>query len=762
MFLKVHTDRQAMPIDCTESMEITHKYDTYKTQENNHNSHHSQLHKHVEENKNTSDILRNDRAVDDHSFIADGFKDPPVRKDHKCDSSRMTRDAQIQTSNKKNLRRRKIKRKLKPTTERISHRNHCDNEPQIVANFHDSLHSSSREGYHHEPWLRVRALENKRAEYINKFTAVNRQIEEITATLRETCCSGESPRSNLENRDEYFSSISDDTKVNWGGVENKSTIAREKNTSKEKNGLVNVKKIVGELKSDTSKNASEVLHVDSRNNETVFSAKDSVSFSRNPNDSFERDIVPATETVYFSNRISIQNKTKTKCHFNKQLSLDLDVINNENDELQELSIKNEFLDKVYPKNNFTILNNDTHKRDLAENPAALKKSRYYMKTIEEKVGDVAILEDIKRRIDRDFDDPPGERSENDTEEFITVSQRNSNLDHHVIGVSSMTIIEKSKSTPLIVATNLEPTETQIHGSMSVDAISECSNKNSALSKYFSCTQIPSQVSLMENKDELAVKAVDCSVIESYSNLHSNYHYYDSRSNFSLNNYSLSNLDPSLDCSLSSFDYISRYDSSVQYATPNKSLIDMENGEKEWRAGKRYTADSTFETSKSSRYIGSIDSGVFSSSLIDLYPAERSFHAGKSTFEKKRRDGKLDRASTAVDSGSDSSYTNDTLDRKVNDVVRDLTKNLILCERRAKIKLRARNTRYSQDVLSHAYNFSRNLYDTCGDFFNSSLSSSEDERIVSISTPSLLSLSDSEIEDFESRCQRVCRSNSIQI
>lgn len=349
----------------------------------------------------------------------------------------------------------------------------------------------------------------------------------------------------------------------------------------------------------------------------------------------------------------------------------------------------------------------------------MKESRYYKKTFEEKVGEVAILEDIKRRIDRDFDDPPGERSENDTEDFCTISRKSSNFRNNVIDVPSVTIIEKSKSTPLIVATNLEPTEIQIHGSMSVGAMSECSNKNSALSKYFSCTQIPSLVSLTENEDELAVKTVD-SMIES----HSNYHYYDSRSNFSLNNYSLSNLDSSLDCSCSSFEYISRFNPSAQYTTPNKSLIGMVNksddtfevpkgresvaknricnwehppleksGEKEWRTGKRYTADSTFETSKSSRYVGSIDSGVFSSSLIDPYPAERSFYAGKSKFEKKRRAEKLDGPSTAVDSGSDSSYTNDTLDRKVNDVVRDLTKNLILCERRAKMKLRARYTRY---------------------------------------------------------------------
>ncbi|XP_018354066.1 PREDICTED: uncharacterized protein LOC108755515 isoform X2 [Trachymyrmex septentrionalis] len=758
MSFKAHTDRQAMIVDCTESMEIIRKYN--QTQESNHNYRHSELYKHVEEKTNTSDISRNDRAIDDHSFIPDDSKDSSVRTDHNCDGSRMTRDAQIQTSNKKNLRRRKIKRKSKQATERISHRKHCNNEPRIVTDFRIGSHNSSRQSHHDEPWLRVRVLENKRAEYINKFTAVNRQIEEITATLRDTCCSSESSRNNLENCDEYFSSISDDTKVNWSGVENKSTIVREKNTSKDKNSLMNIKRIIGELKSDTSENVSEILHVNNLNNETVFSAKDDISSSRKPNDFFGRDIVRAMETVYSSNRISIQNKTKAKCHFIKQLSLDLDVIKNENEELHEFSIKNESFDKVYLKSNFTISNNDKHKKDFAQSSVDFKESRYYQKTFEEKIGEMAILEDIKRRIDRDFDDPPGERS--DTEDFFTVSRKTSDFDRdNVNDVSSVTIIEKSKSTP-IVATNLEPTEIQIHSSMSVGAMSECSNKNSALSKYFSCTQIPSLVSLTENEDELGVVADDNS---------------------------------SFDCSCSSFEYISRYDPSAQYITPNKSLAEMvnksddtfeicvedresvaknricnwehpsieESREKEWRTRKQYTADSTFETSKSSRYIGSIDSGVFSSSLIDLYPNEKSIYADKSKFEKKRRTETLDGPSTVVDSGSDSSHTNDTLDRKVNDVVKDLTKNLILCERRAKMKLRARGTRYTQDILSRAYKFSRNLYDTCCDFFDSSQSSTEDERIISISTPSLLSLSDSEIEDHESKRQRVCqRSNSIQI
>jgi len=706
--LKTRTDHQTVVIDCTESTEI--KYDLVQENNQESNSHHSQLYekKYIKKKENLSDTLRDDRDADDHFFIPDDFKDPSVRKVHKVGNSCITRDAQIQTSNRKRSRRRKTKKR---SIEKISHRKHC-NEPRIVADFRTD---SSRRNHRDQPRLRVQVLENKRAEYINKFTAVNRQIEEITATLRETCCSGESSRDTLENCDEYFSSISDDAKVNtvnWSDVESGSTIAR-RNTSKEKNDLVNIERI-GKSKSDRCKNVQEihVLHID---NETVSSpiASSRRNLEKISNDAFGCDSVRTIkDTVYSSNRIS---RNKTKNRFVKQMSLDL--TKNE-DKLQEFSIENKSFDEVRLKNNFAISNNDEHARDSAEGLADLEEPRYCKKIVEEKIGEVAILKDIKERIDRDFDDPPAEKSENDTEDFLTISRKSSNLDRHIIDVSSATMIEESA--PLSASTNLrDPTETQIHDSMSIGAMSECSNKNSALSKYFSCTQIP--ISSMENEDELAVGAVDRDTIDSHSNLHSNRHYYDSHSHSSPNNCSLSNLDSSLD--RSSLEYTARCDPSAQCTCPNKleSLIgtikepndtfeifegregfaeseicerkrpphgEGERRSKERQAEKRYTADSTLETSKSSRYVGSIDSGVFSSSLIDL-PAESIFDAGKLRFKKKRRAGKPDGSSTA---GSDSSCTDDTLDRKVNDVVRDLTKNLILCERRARMKLRTRDAR----------------------------------------------------------------------
>ncbi|XP_011686776.1 PREDICTED: uncharacterized protein LOC105449324 isoform X2 [Wasmannia auropunctata] len=775
-----NTDRQAVAIDCTESTEITPKFN--RTQESNRNSHHSQSHVHVEKNENTSDTLRNDRTADDRSFIRDDFKDPYVREDQKCSSTPTTRDAQIQTSNRKSSRRRKTKRRSKLTTERISRHRHCDDEPRIVTNFRTG---SNRRNHRDEPWLRVRVLEDKRAEYINKFTAVNRQIEEITAALRETCCDGENSRDNLENCDEYFSSISDDAKVNsmvvnWSGVDNRSTIARERNTSKEKSGSVNVKRIVGESKSDRRKNVWKILHVGNLNNETVSFPKDSIAASRNPekipNDAFRCDSVRSTkETVYTSNRIS-WNKMKEKCRFVKPMSFDLNEKKNEDDELRsEFSIENKVSDRVCLKNNFTILNNNEHAKDLAKSPVDLEEPRYCKKIVEEKVGEMAILKDIKKRIDRDFDDPPAEVSENDTEDFFTASRKSSDLDRY--NVTADVTIGEVRSTPLIASTSLDPAETQIHDSTSISAMSERSNKNSTLSKYFSCTRIPSLISLTENEDALAVGAVDRSTIDLHSYPHSSYHYYDLCSNLSLNNHSLSNLDSNLDRSRT-LEYVVRYDPSVRYKSSPKFLIEMakepnemiedcesfavnksyewlcphlgesEGRGKERRAEKRCTADSTLETSKSSRCVGSMDSGVFSSSLIDLRTTEGSFDASKSKFKKKRRAGKHERnLSAAADFGTDGSCTDDTLDRKVNDVVKDLTKNLILCERRARMKLRARDSRH---VLSRACKLNRNFYNTCCDFFYSPRRSSEDERIVSISTPSLLSLSDSEIEDCESR------------
>lgn len=673
-----------------------------------------------EKESDTSDTLRNDCTIDHRSFVPGDFKNPSVRIDHKYDSSCTTRDAQIQTSGRKSLqRRRRMKRRPKPAKkiEKISPRKRFDNESRIVADLRIAR-SRSPSGRRHrdEPLLRVRVLENKRTEYVNKFTAVTRQIEEITATLRETCCDDENSRNYVENRDEYFSLISDEAKVNtanWSDVESRSAVARRR-----KDGLVNVKRIIGKSKSDRCKNVQETLHVDNLNNETVLSIKKTVARSRRksekiPNNVFGHDSVRAIKETA-SNRTS-RSKARTKCRFVKQMSPDLDLAEDQDDGLQECLIENESFDQVCLKTNFAVVKNDERVIDFAESLANLEELRY-CKIIEEKMGEVSVLEDIKRRIDRDFDDPLAERS--DKEDFFTVSQ-SSDLDHrNVFHVTSATTIEGFKS-PLIL-TSLDPIETEVHNSVSISAMSEHSNKTSAMSKYFSCTRIPSLISLTKNEDKLAVEVENRSLIihDSHSNLHSNH--YDSHSNLGSNNCSFSNLDSNLDYSRPNLECTARCHSSAQYTSPNKSLIEAANGlfeisegqesfaedkirerelsfleesvRKEWRAEKRYTADSTLETSKSSRYVGSIDSGVFSSSLIDLCPAESSFNVGRTKFKKKRCIGRLDGLPAVVDSGSDS-YTDDTLDRKVNDVVRDLTKNLILCERKSRMKLKVRDAHY---------------------------------------------------------------------
>lgn len=533
----------------------------------------------------------------------------------------MTRDAQIQTSSRMSSRRRRTRRR--PTTKGTSQRR--DNEARMVA---DSRAARSSD----EPWLRV--LESKRIEYVNKFTAVNRQIEEITATLRETCCDDGNSRSSLENCDEYFSSISDEARVNArSDVESGPAAARGGSTSREEGGLVNVKRTIGGSMSDRCEEVQEVSHV---GYETVASPEKTIASSRNPetpNDVFGHDSVRATkEAACSSNRIP-RDETRARCRFAKPTSLD-----------QERSIGN---DRVRPRHNFAVSSHDEHARDLAESLANLEELRY-RRIVEKMIGEVAVLEDIKRRIDRDFDGPPAEGSENDAEDFLTVSERSGGLDRrNVVDV-------ESKSVPLIVST-----EAEVHNA------SEHSNENSAPSKYFSCTRIPSLVSLTRSESE----TVDQGATDA-SNLHSSYDY---GSHASPNDCSFSNLDSSFD--------------RLQIREGEPARLGTSDGR------ERRTADSTLETSKSSRYVGSIDSGVFSSSLIDVHPAESPRDVGRTRLKKKHRAGRLDGPPAAVDSGSDSSCTDDTLERKVNDVVRDLTKNLILCERKARLKLKARDACY---------------------------------------------------------------------
>ncbi|EZA46805.1 hypothetical protein X777_01518 [Ooceraea biroi] len=566
-----------------------------------------------------------------------------------------------ETASKETLRCRHGESTLRPSCER-----------EIFADFRANLHHSGGRNHIDKSRLSVRALEDKRAEYINKFKAVNRQIEEITATLRETCCGDKNSRSIPEDCEKHSSLTLDNAKIN----------ARRK----------------------------------------------------------------------------------------------------------------------FDENQSTILPKEMPIEDFDDLEGLRSK-----KLAEEKMGERAILVDIKRRIDRDFDDPSAEKCENDAEDFLTVSQKGSSFENDRQFCDTTPkrtmmpggTIEESRSTPLL--TYGSPSDTadiRIRDSTSAGAMSEYSNRNSTLSKYFSCTQLSSLISLIENEDELAFEDQD-TIVHGFSraNPHSdsNYHDLDLTSSVdylyphtSPNNCSYSNGDSNFNANFSSE---TRYDPPARYRSPEKFLIEpinrtnntfetSEDGEdaesklyeylpgddeaKESYVGleKRCTADSTFDsTSKSSRYIGSIDSGVFvNSSLIDFYPHESSVDAGKPGVRRKMRYARRLNESS-LDCSSDSSCTDDTLGRKVDNVVRDLTKNLMLCERRAKTRLeeiqkslRAKKTSYSQHTQSRTPKFSKDLHDAYCDLFNLTQRSSEDERILSISTPSLLSLSDSEIDERELKSQ----------
>ncbi|XP_070150758.1 uncharacterized protein [Polyergus mexicanus] len=794
--LKTQKNRQIAVIDCTESANIS-KYDGI--QKNDYNQSFEYI---KDKSSDILDSLQGDYAAGDRSFISNDYKDSFVKKEYR---SCITRDAQIQTSARKSLRRKKMKKRSKLTDEGISHRKHHDNEirGRIIADFRVDSQNSNQRNCYDKSRLRVQVLESKRIDYINKFTAVNRQMEEITATLRETCYNDDNSRSNLENCEEYFSSVSDDAKVNTNresnDVENKSMIARGQSKKKRRkdNSKENIRRVIRESESDRHKNMLEVLHVDNINDELLDPSsreysKDTLTPAIKLKNIYVRDstrMFSIDRTVYPLIRNS-GNKKKGKCRFVKKISFDLDLTKND-DKPQEFSIEAETYDKAHVRNNFIVPNYDKQVKDLMEDFAGLEESRYRKKIVGEEMGEMAILEDIKKRIDRDIDDRSSEKGENDTEDFLTLSQKSSNFDCLFYEITSMEdagsvrTIEDSKSTSLIVSEspNLDLTGIQIRNSISADAMSERSNKNSTLSEYFSCMQFPSMVSFAENDDEPVLNFENHGITAHDSNSFSNYNYYDcSHSNLNINNFTRSNLDASFDCSYSNSECVAEYISPNKFPTRNATTDTFELSEdeesfvedkicepflgeskrkkKESRVEfeKRYTADSTFETSKSSRYIGSIDSGVFSSSLIDLYPREN--FVDKSGLKKKRRVEKLDESSPLiVDFNSDSSCTDDTLDQRVNDVVRDLTEKLILCERRMKLKkmrkmgCKARDARYySRQTLSRTCKLSRSLYDAYRDLFNSPRRSSENERILSISTPTLLSLSDSEIENRnESRC-----------
>lgn len=670
MSLKTHKNHQSTPIIRTS---LNKESNVFKHNEIPNSI--DRLCQHSEKARDTSKSLRDNYAAGDRLIVPDPFDNFSAERDG--ESRVKKKDAQIQTSSKtKRVRRKKTKKRPKLMNEE-------EDDWYFDVDCCNARNEKSGR-------LSVRVLQKKRAEYIDKFTAVNQQIEEITAALRETCCS----ENNLQNNDEFYCSSDRKATEEKREPENPANriVARRstKRAKRKTRDLTSVKKVTRS-------------HVDCTNRKHR-----STDLSTNSD-----DVVPRVDgaftiqkTVRCSSGTSgnIQN-----CRLIRQISFDLDLTNDD-DVRREFSLEDDYPDTICLGNNFAMSNG--YAKDFVGSFAGESK---YKRLVKEKAGETIILSDIKRRIDRDFDDL-AEKSENDTtEEFFIVSPtKRDNFTRSFCKLipsgdtaSRKRTIDKIRSAPLLAASfdlDCSTDRPHIRDSRSHGCMSEQneSNKTSTLSKYLSCAQLSSLVSLDGNE-----RANPTVINDSYSSSNSNRYDLDLNANVERSN--LNSTSPDFLEHVARYDTARRCDSSCEF--PIFEMINETNDENRRAFAKnptrehfflgerkegdnsrveRHAADFTFETPK--RNVGSIDSGVFSSSLIDLYlPESSSFSAGKSELKKKRRnDRKLvvgKSSSPIFDFSSDASCTDDTLDRRVDDVVRDLTKNLILCERRAGAKLR---------------------------------------------------------------------------
>ncbi|XP_076667946.1 uncharacterized protein LOC143368772 [Andrena cerasifolii] len=159
---------------------------------------------------------------------------------------------------------------------------------------------------------------------------------------------------------------------------------------------------------------------------------------------------------------------------------------------------------------------------------------------------------------------------------------------------------------------------------------------------------------------------------------------------------------------------------------------------------------------SRRITESLDSGILTDFSRDQPRASEEYFKGgnvRSSEEEKCRGGGMDQLPT-YDFNTDSSYSDDSLNRRVDVAVKKFTENLILTERRANIKLRrlqnpARHRREGRRRRRgrHVRKLSeRGLKrgSTCK-FERSQCLHDEDDKIFSSSTPPVFSFSDSEID-----------------
>ncbi|XP_076245955.1 uncharacterized protein LOC143186268 [Calliopsis andreniformis] len=166
-------------------------------------------------------------------------------------------------------------------------------------------------------------------------------------------------------------------------------------------------------------------------------------------------------------------------------------------------------------------------------------------------------------------------------------------------------------------------------------------------------------------------------------------------------------------------------------------------------------NSTPNFSKSSRRVTeSLDSGILTDCSRDCFRASEEYLKEKRKDLGKRRCGerKMDLLPT-YDFNTDSSYSDDSLNRRVDVAVRKFTENLILTERKVKIKLRrlqnlprhrqerkrwktgrqVKKLSESSSKYSSTYQFDFPQWQT------------DDDRFLSSSTPPVFSFSDSEID-----------------
>ncbi|KAK2574971.1 hypothetical protein KPH14_008734 [Odynerus spinipes] len=415
--------------------------------------------------------------------------------------------------------------------------------------------------------------------------------------------------------------------------------------------------------------------------------------------------------------------------------------------------------------------------------SSTSKSREYFSPIEtarqmEAVSRVAygeseILEDIRRRIDEDF-----ERSslkfEEDLEDFcLSRGARSYDKSYSLDNESFLDVdddllmgIEQSKSMPMITSTATnrrssksvtlmsstlveddfyDPKSSGI--TLSKDTFKEYRPIESNESKYPSCTDLSSMNSIIcYSTYDFPSACLESTIVcpektptkESVDHRNYDVHSILSQS-FSTSDVSMSkeyesasskNDTSCLDLSKEMEDILTN--SKSEYEIMGESS-DYDRSKTNLRKG--HLRGSSLKERKSSRHLlESIDSGVmtdYSRNDLRAYgnPANRNtndYYIYENQFKINLTKNSEDLP--MFDFDSDSTYSDDSLDRRVDTVVKECTESLIHLERRIKVKLKT---------------IEKQADDSTDDFLAFFDWSSGDERIGSISTPSLVSLTDSE-------------------